>query len=116
MGPKFEERLYFQADRALEVCGPTNFGPDDMMFELKRVTVVDKNGRERHVSVSLFFTRGEMWETDIPDATGELAIGPAAGTGKGKVTRRDGSKKDVDWVGQFELIDAQTFLSTLQGN
>jgi hypothetical protein len=57
-----------------------------------------------------------MWETEIPNARGDLVLGEAAGVGKGKVTKRNGSKKDVDWVGRFELIDAQTFLATPDGD
>ena len=41
MGPKFDPYLNFQADGSLDVCGPTNFGAQDVMFRLIRVRVKD---------------------------------------------------------------------------
>jgi hypothetical protein len=112
MGPKFEDPLYFQADGALEVCGPTNFGPDDISLELFQVDVVDKNGEERHVhGLHDLFTKDEMWEADIEHAKGRLAVGPARGVAKGRVTKRDGRTKDIEWASHFEIVDTQTFLS-----
>jgi hypothetical protein len=113
MGPKFQDPLYFEADGALEVCGPTNFGPNDISFELLRITVIDKDGNERHThDLHLFFTKGEMWEAEIEDARHHLVPGPAKGVGKGRVTKRDGEKKDIEWAGRFEIVDTQTFLTT----
>ena len=116
MGPKFDDPLYFQSDGALEVCGPTNFGPDDISFELRKVTVVDRHGKQLHTDTRLFFRAGEMWETDIENARGVLAVGSARGVGKGRVTKRDGRTKDVDWAGHVELIDPRTFLETSDGD
>jgi hypothetical protein len=116
MGPKFDDPLYFQSDGALEVCGPTNFGPNDISFELLKVTVVDKNGVERHTPhLSIFFRAGEMWETDIEHAR-DLAAGRARGVGRGRATKRDGSTKIIEWAGRFELIDPTTFLETSDGD
>jgi hypothetical protein len=113
MGPKFEETLYFEEDGALEVCGPTNFAPDDISLELLKVDVVDKNGNERHRhDLHLFFTKGEMWETDIEDARRHLAPGKAKGTAEGCVTTRTGAKRDIKWASRFEIIDTQTFLTS----
>jgi hypothetical protein len=112
MGPKFDDPLYFQSDGALEVCGPTNFGPNDISFELLKVTVVDKNGVERHTpNLSLPFRLGDMWETDIENAR-DLAGGKARGVGRARVTKRNGNTKIIEWVGRFELIDPTTFLES----
>ena len=117
MGPKFDDPLYFQSDNALEVCGPTNFGPNDISFELIKVTVVDKNGVERSTpDLSIFFTAGEMWETDMEDVKGVLAVGPARGVGSGRATKRNGNTKMIEWAGRFELIDPTTFLEDSDGD
>jgi len=116
MGPKFNDPLYLQGD-GLEVCGPTNFGPNDISLELVKVTVIDKNGVKRHTDdgLSVFFTAGEMWEADIDDARG-LALGPAKGVGQGRVTRRNGNVHDIEWADHFELVDTTTFLDTPAGD
>jgi hypothetical protein len=116
MGPKFDDPLYFQSDDALEVCGPTDFGPNDISFELLKVTVVDKLGKELHRDTHLFFTAGEMWETDIDQARGVLAVGKARGVGRARVTKRDGSTRIIEWPGRFELIDPVTFLQSSKRN
>jgi hypothetical protein len=113
MGPKFDDPLYFQSDGALEVCGPTDFGPNDISFELLKVTVVDKNGVARHTpELSLHFRAGEMWEADIEHARGELAVGRARGVGRGCVTKRNGNTKIIEWADHFELVDPATFLDS----
>ena len=117
MGPKFDDPLYFQSDGALEVCGPTNFGPNDISFELLKVTVVDKNGVERHTpDLSIFFTAGEMWEADIENVRGVLAVGRARGVGRGRATKRNGNTKMVEWADHFELINPATFLEASDGD
>jgi hypothetical protein len=117
MGPKFDDPLYFQSDGALEVCGPTDFGPNDISFELLKVTVVDKNGVERSTpDLSIFFTAGEMWETDIEDVRGVLAVGRARGVGRARITKRNGETKIKEWPGRFELIDPATFLEASDGD
>jgi hypothetical protein len=113
MGPKFEATLYFEEDGALEVCGPTNFGPDDISLELLKVTVVDKNGDERHThDLHLLFTKDEMWEADIEEARRHLAPGNAKGVGKGRVTKRNGQTRNIEWASRFEIVDTQSFLTT----
>jgi hypothetical protein len=115
MGPKFNDPLYFQDD-ALEVCGPANFGPNDISLELLKVTVVDKDGVERHTpDLSIFVAAGEMWETDIDGAKGDLAVGPARGVGRGRVTKRDGNTKVIEWADHFEIIDPEKFLDDITG-
>jgi hypothetical protein len=112
MGPKFDDPLYFQSDGALEVCGPANFGPNDISLEVISVTVVDKHGVERHASnVPIFVGAGEMWETDIENARGELSAGPARGVATGRVTKRNGNTQEIQWPGRFELIETTTFLT-----
>jgi hypothetical protein len=112
MGPKFDDPLYFENDDSLEVCGPTDFGPNDISLELLKVTVVDHNGVELHTpDLSILFGAGEMWETDIENARGVLAVGPAQGVGRGRVTKRNGNTKVIEWPGRFEIIDTRTFLS-----
>jgi hypothetical protein len=111
MGPKFNEFLYFEANGALEVCGPTNFGPNDISLELNKVTVVDREGNERHTPhLRLLFTYGEMWEADIPNAHGHLVPGMARGQGEGKALTRDGKTHDITWSSRFEIVDPKTFL------
>ena len=81
MGPRFNDPLYFQSDGALEVCGPADFGPNDISLELLKVTVVDKNGVERHTpDLSILVAAGEMWETDIDNVQGVLAPGHRQGS------------------------------------
>jgi hypothetical protein len=117
MGPKFNDPLYFESDGALEVCGPANFGPNDISLELLKVTVVDKNGVERHTGdLSILVTAGEMWETEIDNANGDLAVGEAKGVGRGRVTKRNGNTKVIEWADHFELIDPKTFLDTSDGD
>lgn len=114
MGPKFDDPLYFQGDD-LEVCGPTNFGPNDISLELLKVTVVDQNGVERHTpDLSIFFTAGEMWEADIDDARGVLAVGRVRGVGRGRVTVRNGNTHIIEWADHFEIIDTETFLDDVE--
>ena len=80
MGPKFNDPLYFQGDDALEVCGPANFGPNDISLELLKVTVVDQNGVERHTpDLSILVAAGEMWETDIDAGLNYLEMLPTEG-------------------------------------
>jgi hypothetical protein len=38
MGPKFNDPLYFEEDGALEVCGPANFGPNDVLLKVEKIT------------------------------------------------------------------------------
>jgi hypothetical protein len=118
MGPKFNDPLYFQSDDSLEVCGPANFGPNDISLELLKVTVVDKNGVERHTpdGLSILVAAGEMWETDIDDARGVLAVGPARGVGRGRVLKRNGNAKVIEWADHFEIIDPATFLDDIDGH
>ena len=114
MGPKFNDPLYFQGD-GLEVCGPTNFGPNDISLELLKVTVIDQHGVVRDTGdLSIFFTAGEMWEADIDDARG-LAVGPAKGVGRGRATKRNGNKRVFEWADHFEIVDTETFLDTPAG-
>lgn len=117
MGPRFNDPLYFQSDGALEVCGPADFGPNDISLELLKVTVVDKNGVERHTpDLSILVAAGEMWETDIDNVQGVLAPGPARGVGRGRVTKRNGDKKVIEWADHFDLIDPGTFLDASEGD
>ncbi len=117
MGPRFNDPLYFQSDGALEVCGPADFGPNDISFELLKVTVVDKNGLERHTpDLSILVAAGDMWETDIDGVKGVLAPGTARGVGRGRVTKRNGNTKVIEWADRFELIDPSTFLDASDGD
>jgi hypothetical protein len=111
MGPRFDDPLYFQSDGALEVCGPANFGPNDVSFELLKVAVRDENGKVMHKTPHprIVLTQGEMWETDIENARGVLAVGPATGFARGRVTKRDGTTKCIEWTGQFDLVDTSAF-------
>ncbi len=56
-----------------------------------------------------------MWETDIDDARGVLAVGPARGVGRGRVTTRNGNTKIIEWADHFEIIDPRTFLDDTEG-
>ena len=111
MGPRFDDPLYFQSDGALEVCGPANFGPNDVLFELLKVAVTDKNGvvmRKTPVP-PIVVAPGEMWEIEIENARGVLAVGAATGLGRGRVIRRNGPPKTIEWTGQFDLVDTSAF-------
>lgn len=111
MGPKFSDPLYFEDDGTLEVCGPANFGPDDVQLEVLKITIVDHRGRRRTATPSALVGSGEpMWETEIANARSKLAVGKARGVGKARMTEHDGTTRIVRWADHVHLIDPRTFL------
>lgn len=118
MGPRFSDPLYFEQDGALEVCGPANFGPNDISFELLKITIIDHEGNsvQEEFDPPILVGSGElMWESEIDDARSRLVVGPARGIGKGRVRRRDHSTQGVGWADQFQLIDPATYLEDTAG-
>lgn len=113
MGPRFNDPLYFQADGSLDVCGPTNFHPNDVLFRLVRVTF-QQDGKDaithEYQPPKLFGCCDSMWDGDIDDARGRLALGQARATGEGRVLHRNGQEEPVTWANFVHLIAPATFL------
>jgi hypothetical protein len=113
MGPRFNNPLYFEAGGTLEVCGPANFGPNDVLFAVHRVTF-RQDGHppvphpfDPHILVG---SSEAMWEGEFEHAHSKLSPGHVRATGEGSVTRRDGSHDPVTWANDIELIAPATFL------
>lgn len=116
MGPKFDQYLYFQSNGELEVCGPTNFGVQDMLLTVKSVAIKDHtNKRVAHTfkQPGLLFGNGNvMWEGDLPTAKAKrLSVGPARAHGKGRVLHQDGTSETIEWANDVILVNPATFLN-----
>ena len=78
MGPKFDPYLNFQADGSLDVCGPTNFGAQDVMFRLIRVRVKDQANTQVEQTFNpppaIFGSGQTMWEADVPPAKAQTLV------------------------------------------
>jgi hypothetical protein len=115
MGPKFDPYLNFQADGSLDVCGPANFGAQDVMFKLTRVRLKDQANTQVEQTfnppAALFGNGDTMWEGEIPPPKAQtLVTGPARGTGKGRVLHRDGTEEEVVWANDVILANPSGFL------
>jgi hypothetical protein len=106
MGPRFDTPLYFDCDGALEVCGPIGFEPDDVLFEITQLTIL-QNGvvvAVPHLPLTTVAPAG-MWETEIPNARAQLGLGAAQGAGVGFFVTRSGGRRNVSWPGDLTLSD-----------
>jgi hypothetical protein len=116
VGPKFDPYLNFQADGSLDVCGPTNFSPHDVMFTLAHVRLKDRANTQVEQTFNpppaLFGNGDLMWEGDIPRGKAKTLVpGPARATGKGRVLHRNGKEEDVEWANDVVLAKPSTFLA-----
>jgi hypothetical protein len=105
MGPRFMHTLYFNCDGTLEVCGPTNFGPNDNRLVIT-VLKIKQNGQT--LSPPLPITAdapAHEWEGDIPGAKGPLAVGLATGFASGNIVKKNGQAVPVSWAGDLMLAD-----------
>jgi hypothetical protein len=107
MGPRFDTPLDFECDGALEICGPTGFGPDDVLLEITQLVI-----RQGNVSLSpphlpiITVAPKAMWETSIPGARAAgLTVGAASGAAVGFVVKRGGGRVEVPWPGVLMLED-----------
>lgn len=102
MGAKFQSPLEFQGDGSLEVCGPVDFDPGDVMFEVVSFSITDGRG----VTVNQVCVPhacadpGEMWESEIPGARAKkLTPGPgASGQGLGFMHLANGTTVQFPWT------------------
>jgi hypothetical protein len=105
MGPKFMTPLYFDCDGNLEVCGPTNFGPNDARLVITELTI-KQNGQTVPAPVPITTDApATEWEVDIPGAKGPLDVGPATGFAVGRRVKTNGQEVAVSWPGALKLED-----------
>lgn len=118
MGPKFNDPLYFEEDGTLEVCGPANFSPNDVLLKVEKLTIIDHEGHvvEKDFDPPTLVGSGDpMWESEIDDALGALVPGPARGVAQGHVRTRDHVERGIGWAGRFELVNPGTFFEDTAG-
>jgi hypothetical protein len=117
MGPKFMATLYFDCDGTLEVCGPTNFGPNERRLEITHLRIVDQYGNTLSVPSPplpiITNAPAPEWEVEVPQAKAILAPGPATGTASGVIVKKDGQAVPVSWVGSFTLADGCAILNSI---
>jgi hypothetical protein len=105
MGPKFMTPLYFDCNGTLEVCGPTNFGPNDAQLVITEL-LIKQNDQTVPAPVPIIADApATEWEVDIPGAKGRLAVGPATGFAVGRMVKTNGPDDAVSWPGALELKD-----------
>jgi len=111
------QTLYFDCDGALEVCGPTNFGPNDARLEITlQLDIVDQFGNRLSAQLPIITNApAQEWECEIPGAKGILAAGPATGTASGRIVKKQGQGQSVPvtWVGSFTLVDGCVILQNI---
>jgi hypothetical protein len=118
MESRFMTPLYFECDGTLEVCGPTNFGPDDVLLEITQLTIVDQAGNTMSPPNLPIITLAPSptWETEIPGAKGTLQAGPATGAAAGFLVKRRGGRDAVAWPGSLTLVDGCAILEAIDPN
>src|SRR5690242_16495815 len=105
MGPKFMPILYFDCEGTLEVCGPTNFGPNDDELVITTLTI-KQNGKTMSPPLPIITKApAEEWEGEIPGAKGQLAVGKATGFASGNIVKKNGRSVPVSWPGDLTLSD-----------
>ena len=105
MGSRFMLTLYFDCDGTLEVCGPTNFGPNDARLVITALTI-KQNGQTMSPPLPITTDApAQEWEGEIPGAKGRLAVGPATGFASGNLVKKNGQAVPVSWPGALTLAD-----------
>jgi hypothetical protein len=112
MESRFMSPLFFECDGTLEVCGPTLFGPDDVLLEITQLTIKQGNVAMTPTLPVTAVAPAVTWETEIPGAKGTLNPGPAVGAAAGYLVKRGVGRVPVAWPGSLELVDG---CATLQG-
>ncbi|HEX2377503.1 MAG TPA: hypothetical protein VHI30_08090 [Gaiellales bacterium] len=118
MGPKFNNPLYFEEDGVLEVCGPANFGPNDVLLKVEKITIIDHEGHvvEQSFDPPILVGSGDpMWESEIEDGRDRLVPGPARGVAQGRVRTRDNGERGIGWADRFDLVNPGTFFEDTAG-
>jgi hypothetical protein len=115
MESRFMTPLFFECDGTLEVCGPTNFGPDDVLLEITQLTIVDAAGNTMSPPTLPVITLAPSvtWETEIPGAKGRLQEGPATGAAAGFLVKRGRGRVPVAWPGSLTLVDGCAILEAI---
>ena len=114
MEPRFMPVLLFECDGTLEVCGPTNFGPDDVLLEITQLTIVDQAGASMSPRLPVISVAPKpTWETEIPGAKGTLQPGSATGAAAGYLVRKSGDRVAVAWPGSLTLVDGCAILEAI---
>ena len=108
MAPKFMDPLHFQADRSLDVCGPTNEqGGQVASLNITRLVIADHLGNliDHTCDPPIVSQPGPdaEWETDFEDADGDLVDGPAIGLAIGFLVMQDGSQQPISWAQAIRL-------------
>jgi hypothetical protein len=102
LGARFDPTLEFQASGELEVCGPVDFDPGDVMFEVVSFSITDGKGVTVHqlCAPHVRAAPGEMWETDLPKVKAKrLSPGPnASGQGFGIMHLGNGGVVPFPWT------------------
>ena len=118
MGPSFNDPLYFEDSGTLEVCGPTGFGPNDVLLKIMDVAVKDSEGNERHADgidddhPLQVGTADAMWESEIEHAKNDLVPGPGIGFARGVIVHRNGESRRIHWAKNLTLVDPPALFST----
>lgn len=101
MGARFQSPLEREADGSLEVCGPVDFDPGDVMFEVISFSITDSKGATvTHLCVPpARATPGNMWESEIPKLQAQkLSPGAAKGQAFGLMHRQNGAVVPFHWA------------------
>ncbi len=116
MGPRFMSPLSFECDGTLEVCGPTNFGPDDVMLRIEQLTI-EQNGKSMSPNLPIIAVAPALeWEGEIPNAKkpqGKLDVGQARGAASGYLVKKSGQIVPVAWPGAPRLVDGCAILTEI---
>jgi len=113
MEPKFMTPLSFRCDGTLEVCGPTNFDPDDVLLEITQLTIVQGSARMSPTLPFITVAPNQNWETEISGAKPTLNEGPALGAAAGYKVKKSGGRVPVAWPGSLMLVDGCAILQEI---
>src|SRR5581483_10438448 len=113
MEPKFMTPLFFGCDGTLEVCGPTNFDPDDVLLEITALTIAQGSARMSPNLPVITVAPSLTWETEIYGAKPTLQDGPAIGAAAGYKVKKSGGRVAVAWPGSLTLVNGCAILEEI---